>query len=170
MIKTLKYPMRYSDHKILVKVLLACICFLFSAMQCGAQFIKTSDLFQAQSSVQRGGRLNIFQDASIDTLLSRYILSKKLLGGGMEGFRIQIYRSSNRNAREESNKIRAQFMVDFPDIPSYIEYEKPGYFLVRVGNFRTRMEGTKTLYLIRRKYPDAYIVPCIISFSDLNKD
>jgi hypothetical protein len=96
-------------------------------------------------------------------------VNRLLAGGDMEGFRIQIYRNSNRNAREESNKVRAEFMIEFPDIPSYAEYAEPGYFLVKVGDFRTKLEGTKLLYLIRKKYPNAYMVPCNINFPDLNK-
>jgi hypothetical protein len=143
----------------------------FTIIACDAQtFIRTSDLFPRTSSSFRSGELNIIQPGSVDTLVSRYILANKLLNGGTEGFRIQIFRSSLRNAREESNKVRAEFMVEYPDIPSYAEYERPGYFLVRAGDFRTRMEGTKTLYLIRRKYPNAYMVPCIIKFPDPNTD
>ena len=85
------------------------------------------------------------------------------------GFRIQIYSNSNRNAREESNKVRAEFMIEFPDIPSYAKYREPGYFLIRAGDFRTKVEGTKSLYQIRRKYPNAYLVPDVINFPDLNK-
>ena len=86
----------------------------------------------------------------------------------MAGFRIQIFRSANRTAKEESNKERAEFMSEFPDIPSYKEFEKPGYFLVRVGDFRTKVEGTKLLFVVRRKFPNAYLVPDKINFPDLN--
>jgi hypothetical protein len=86
----------------------------------------------------------------------------------MEGFRIQIFRSANRNAKDESNKERAEFMSEFRDIPSYVEFEKPGYFLVRVGDFRTKVEGTKLLFIVRRKFPNAYLVPDKINFPDLN--
>jgi hypothetical protein len=145
--------------------------FLFSCLNVSdaQMFIRTSDLFPVNRSDSRGGELVIIQDQSADTLMSRYILGKKLLRGGMEGYRIQIYRSSNRNAREESNKIRAEFMMEYPDISSYAEYAEPGYFLVRAGDFRSRMEGTKWLYLVRKKYPNAYMVPCIINFPGLKK-
>ena len=151
-------------------ILLSFILF-FTIITCDAQtFIKISDLFPSTIPVPRSGELNIIQPGAVDTLVSRYILGNRLLNGGTEGFRIQIYRSSNRNAREISNKIRAEFMVEFPSMPSYAEYERPGYFLVRVGDFRTKMEGTKSLYLIRRKYPNAYMVPCIINFPDQIKN
>jgi hypothetical protein len=61
-------------------------------------------------------------------------------------------------------------MVDFPDVPSIVTYEKPGYFLVRAGNFRTKLEGTRSLYLIRKKYPNANLVPDVIIYPDLKKN
>ena len=69
--------------------------------------------------ISRSGQLKIVQDPSIDTLISRYILINENIyrdNGryGMDGFRIQIYSSSNRNAREESNKARAAFISKFP--------------------------------------------------------
>jgi hypothetical protein len=144
---------------------------LFALNICDAQiFFRTADLFRYTGPRSGSGELNIIQNLSVDTLISRYVLANRLLAGGdMEGFRIQIYRNSNRNAREESNKVRAEFMIEFPDIPSYAEYAEPGYFLVKVGDFRTKLEGTKLLYLIRKKYPNAYMVPCNINFPDLNK-
>ena len=162
--------MRYFS-KYIVKWFMSVYIFISAvSFNCKAQeFIKASYFFPVTLAEENSGRLSINQRPEIDTLLSRYILFNKFKGG-MEGYRIQIYRSSNRNAREESNKVRAQFIVDFPDIPSYIEYDKPGYFLVRVGDFRTKMEGYKTLYMIRKKYPNAYMVPCIINFPDLDNN
>ncbi len=162
--------MRYFS-KYIVKWFMSVYIFISAvSFNCKAQeFIKASYFFPVTLAEENSGRLSINQRPEIDTLLSRYILFNKFKGG-MEGYRIQIYRSSNRNAREESNKVRAQFIVDFPDIPSYIEYDKPGYFLVRVGDFRTKMEGSKTLYMIRKKYPNAYMVPCIINFPDLDNN
>lgn len=133
-------------------------------------FIRASDLFPVTKPDSKGGELNIIHDQRADTLMSRYILANRFLKGGMEGYRIQIFRNSTRTAREESNKVRADFMVLFPDITSYIEYAEPGWFLVKVGDFRTKMEGTKSLYMIRKKYPNAYLVPSIIIFPDLKKD
>jgi len=143
----------------------------FSTLTGSAQsFVKTADLFKRSDISSGPGQLTLVQDPSIDTLISRYILANRFLKGGMEGYRIQIFRNSTRTAREESNKVRADFMVSFPDITSYIEYAEPGWFLVKVGDFRTKMEGTKSLYMIRKKYPNAYLVPSIINFPDLKKD
>ena len=137
-------------------------------------FVKTSDLFKKSNKDDSTGELRIVQDPSIDTLLSRYIIAneniyKELGRFGMAGFRIQIYSSSNRNAREESNKARAAFMSKFPDIVTYPLYAEPGYFKIRAGDFRTKSEATKIFLLVSKEFPDAYLVPDIINFPDLNK-
>jgi SPOR domain len=135
-------------------------------------YVKTADLFKRPNDNSGTGQLTIAQDPALDSLISRYILmSKKVYKEkgyyGMSGYRIQIYASSNRNAREESNKARAEFMNKFPDMTSSILFQDPGYFKVRVGDFRTRSEATRLFLLISKEFPDSYIVPDIINFPDL---
>jgi len=142
---------------------------LLSADICYSQaFIKTSDLFK--SSDIHSGQLSITQDKAIDTLVSRYIMarSKTKTAGrlGMEGYRIQIYYSSVRNARDESAKTRAEFIEKFPEIPSYPAYQEPGWFIVRVGDYRTKIECYKDLMRIREEFPNAYWIPTTINFPD----
>jgi hypothetical protein len=148
--------------------------FCFSAAVLTAQpVVKTADLFRRDDPNNRMGELVINQGASLDTLISRHLLANKNLFKvnnhyGMEGFRIQIYASNNRNAREESNKTRAEFMSLFPDIVSYPLYAEPGYFKIRVGDFRTKTEAMKLFQMISKEFRDAYIVPDVINFPDLN--
>ena len=155
------------------KMLLLIIMIVLQTGLCKSQaFIKTSDLFQRPDGDK--GNLNINQDPAVDTLLSRYILASKqhrTLEGtqGMDGFRIQIYYSSVRNAREESAKARAEFINKFPNIKSYAQYQEPGYFMVRTGDYRTRTEGFRYLLMVRKKFPDAYLVPAIINFPGQDK-
>lgn len=135
--------------------------------------VRTSDLFKRDEMNNHMGQLNINQGLSLDTMISRHILANKNLFKvnnhyGMEGFRIQIYASNNRNAREESNKTRAEFMSKFPEIVSYPLYAEPGYFKIRVGDFRTKPEAMKLFQLISKEFRDAYIVPDVINFPDLN--
>jgi hypothetical protein len=134
-------------------------------------FVKTEDLLKRADNNSNTGQLNIVQDRSVDSLIYRYILmSKKTYKEksyyGMEGFRIQIYGSSNRNAREESNKARAEFMNEFPDIESYQLFADPGYFKIRVGDFRKKTDAVKLFLQISKKFPDSYIVADIINFPD----
>jgi hypothetical protein len=137
-------------------------------------FVKTSDLFRRANNNFRTGQLKINQDPAIDTLISRYILINKNLNKehgyyGMEGFRIQIYRSSVRNARDESNMAKQKFLDKFQDINSYRLYDNPGWYMVRVGDFRTKTEAIKTFLIVSKEFPNAYLVPDFINFPDLNK-
>ena len=119
------------------------IILFFSAGITAAQaFVSTSDLFKRTEGNYRAGQLKITQDHALDTLITRYILASenhKTSEGtqGMDGYRIQIYYSSVRTAREEASRARAEFLSKFPDIKSYEEYAEPGYFMVRAGDFRT---------------------------------
>ena len=106
------------------------------------------------------GGLVIDQDPAIDTLISRSILANK--EEGIQGFRIQIFLSSARNARDEADRVNAEFISKFPDMYSKVEYQEPGYFKVRVGNYRSRVEAYKDLQMIHKEFPDAYAVPATI--------
>lgn len=148
------------------------ILFIFLVVSfnlCQAQYIQsTAELLHRQDSNYQMGELNIYQEPGIDSLISRYILYNLRLNG-MDGFRIQIYNSSDKNAREESGKARAEFMTAFPDIIAYPPtFERPSYYKIRVGDYRTRIEGTKYLLMVRKVFPDAILVPDIINFPDLN--
>lgn len=156
------------------KFILVTFLFGFALSFSQAQsYVKTSELFKKQENYSYSGQLSIIQDPALDTLISRYIFGNEKLNMehshyGMEGFRIQIYSSSNRNAREESNKARAEFMIKFPDIVSYPLYAEPGYFKIRVGDFRTKAEATKTYLLVSKEFPQSYLVPDFINFPSLN--
>ncbi|HBC78067.1 MAG TPA: hypothetical protein DEO60_07330 [Bacteroidales bacterium] len=127
----------------------------------------TADLMSRRNAGLNTGELKIYQDPGIDSLIGRYILYNRKLNG-LEGFRIQIYNSSNKNAREESGKVRAEFISKFPDIVSYASFDKPSYYKIRAGNYRSRIEGTRYLLMIRKVFPDAILVPAIINFPDKN--
>lgn len=128
----------------------------------------TENLLSQHNNNSGTGRLTISQDPAIDSLIYRYILYNEKLNG-MEGFRIQIYSSSDKKAREESGKVRQEFMTKFPDIVSYASFDKPGYYKIRAGDYRSRVEGTRYLLMVRKVFPDAYLVPDIINFPDQKK-
>lgn len=152
------------------KIIFLLILIIFSLDPCNAQGrYSTAELMRRNDAGFRAGDLNIYQDRGIDTLIGRYILYNVRLNGGLEGFRIQIYNSSVKEAREEAGRKRAEFMDRFPGIASYPTFDRPSYYKIRAGDYRTRIEGTKDLLMIRKVFPDAILVPDIINFPDPNK-
>ncbi len=131
------------------------------------KLIKTEELINNNSSYG-SGRVEINQDIRVDSLLSRHILANSRIDG-INGYRIQIYGRSVRNARNEANETKAEFISLFPDIPSYLRFDPPNYFKVRVGNYRTKHDAYSDFKIIRKEFSGAYVVPDIISYPDLEE-
>ena len=110
-------------------------------------------------------RLIIVQDPAIDTLINRHILANAAKNG-VDGWRIQIYRGGHRTAGDDSNKVRARFMEDYPDISTYRTFDRPNWFKVKVGDFRTREEAATVFFDIVKKYPEAYLIRDVIAYKN----
>lgn len=110
-------------------------------------------------------RMIIVQDPAIDTLINRHILANASKQG-VDGWRIQIYRGGHRTAGDDSNKIRAQFMEDYPDLATYRTFDRPNWFKVKVGDFRTREEAAVVYFNILKKYPEAYLIRDVIGYKN----
>jgi hypothetical protein len=109
--------------------------------------------------------IQIRQDPRITDLLIRHTqINQKRRG--TDGFRLEIFFSSDSRAREQAMRVRNEFNLVFPDIPSYLLFQTPN-FKVRIGNFRNKSEALKTKAWIASKYPNAFIVKDIIQFPDL---
>ena len=109
--------------------------------------------------------LQVRQDPRITDLLMRHnqINQKR---NGTEGYRLEIFFSSENKAREQAVRVRNEFNLVFPDIASYMLFQTPN-FKVRVGDFRNKSEALKTKAHIASKYPNAFIVKDNIRFPEL---
>ena len=149
------------------KFMILSVFLLFTPLLAGAQnLIKAEDIFKG-SSPYGSGRVVIHQSSAIDSLLTRHIVGNRKYGG-FDGFRIQIYNGSHRTAREEANEANSKFISEFPDIESFMRFEPPNFFKVRVGNYRTRRDAMQDFQAIKKVFSNAYIVPDIIEFPDLD--
>jgi hypothetical protein len=77
----------------------------------------------------------------------------RLTNGEQSGYRIKIHFGD----RESANNIRTKFAASFPDLVTYEEYQQP-YFVVLVGDYRTKLEAFKTLKKVKSDFPNAFIV------------
>lgn len=86
------------------------------------------------------------------------------------GFRVQVFSSEEKNRAEELmsdavtwwetvhaevDSIRSAFPAD---LPVYIEYGAP-YYRVRLGDFLRRVRAEEAAAVIRKRFPDAWVVP-----------
>ena len=73
------------------------------------------------------------------------------------GFRIQLQSVSGPNAKESIFKLQSEFLSIYPDLDSYANWSSPNWVL-RVGNYRTRLEASQTLENLKTDYPAAFIL------------
>ncbi len=146
------------------KVLLAILSLLLLPLSLSAQGgISVLEIMNEGLPRYEAERLVIVQDPAIDTLIARHIISNASKEG-VDGWRIQIYRGGHRTASDDANRVRARFMEDYPDIRTYLVFDRPNWFKVKVGDYRTREEAATVFFNIQQKYPDAYLIRDVIAF------
>ncbi len=158
--------MRSRNRELLRSLLLVMVLTLILPLSLAAQKgLGVEELMNDGRPRYQADNLIINQDPAIDTLISKHILMNASKDG-VDGWRIQIYRGGHRTANEDSNKVRARFMEDYPDIPTYRTFDRPNWFKVKVGDFRTREEAAKVFFDVVNKYPDAYLIRDVIAFKN----
>lgn len=150
--------------KSIVLALVLCMSFSASYAQADSLAKTTNDIF-IDIENHSNGRITFFQNDSIHNLVLKHIASNRQKSK-ISGYRIRIYSNLGTDARKESQRIRANFYENFPEIPVYLKYDSP-YFKVYVGDFRTKIEAIKSLKKIKRKYPSAFVVPDQINYPEL---
>ncbi len=100
-------------------------------------------------------QVTVVADPAIDSLVAKHIRINEE-GKGFPGFRVQIFSDSGNGARERANEKRSQFVSKYPDVPAYLDFNNPN-FIVRVGDFRTKLEARNFLNSINVEFPYAFV-------------
>ncbi|MDK2977943.1 MAG: hypothetical protein PWP52_657 [Bacteroidales bacterium] len=127
----------------------------------------TNILSRIEKNEPGSGDVTISQDIRVSNLIYNHIEQNKRKAG-VPGYRIRIFNDIGSDARENSQKVKADFFDKFPDIPVYREYDNP-YFKVYVGDFRTKIDAMKKFKRIKHYFPAAFIVPDEINYPSLEE-
>ncbi len=86
---------------------------------------------------------------------------KKLTGSiySVSGFRICIYSGANR---AQAIQIKQDYIKTNSTFKNYISYNRP-YYRIKVGDFENKKIAAKELKKIVLTYPNAFIVPDIVT-------
>ena len=112
------------------------------------------------------GSLEVIQDERIEALLEKDKRIKEEQKT-ISGYRVQLFSGSGANVREEANKIKADFLKNYDETPSYVFYDQPTW-KTRVGDFRTKLEAEQFLMQIQEDFPNSFVVPDDINFPELD--
>jgi hypothetical protein len=115
----------------------------------GIQFVNAQDSLNVNTS----NNYTIYQDEKITELIEKYVEFNRKREF-TDGYRIQV---TYTNVRDEVYQSKGAMYKQFPELPSYVEYEQP-YYKLRIGDFKTRLDATYYLQQVIVLYPGAFIV------------
>lgn len=98
--------------------------------------------------------LTISADPRIDVLADRFNKTHEI-----RGYRIQIISSSRK---EPAKKELSKFVAGNQNIQAYEIYQQP-FFIIKVGDFLTKLEAEKFHMEIEEEFPGSFILPDIIT-------
>lgn len=127
--------------------------------QNGNDSIQFSSFYQnitSKNTLSNQGKVSIIQDTAIIKLIEKHVAINKA-DIKLTGWRIQIYNSSGKEARDEANEVRNKFMNTYSDIKAYLIYQPP-FFKIRVGDYRTKADAFAMYKTLLSVYPLSYLV------------
>jgi len=153
--------------KIFLSILILLSAFAASAqkdtLQSSEKFIKR---LTEKPKKDNKGAIVINESDEINSIVHKYArISKK--DDYIYGWRIQIYYSSDKDARDKCNKIKTKFLKNHPDIKAYTIYQPP-VFRIRVGDFRTKYEAFQLYKELLPLFPVSYLVQDKINLPKLD--
>jgi len=140
-----------------MKKILFLIPILLMCMLATAQVPESDSLTTSAREQDIFRKINIKQDQEMIDLVKLHI-RRNQQGGLIPGFRVEIFFSSELNARQKASQIKSEFLNTYPGYNVYITYVSPD-FKVRVGDFRTKNEALRVMNEINDKFPRAFVVP-----------
>ena len=108
--------------------------------------------FLGQKSFSQESKVAVSQDPKFEQLLNekRKINSSITIN---DRYKIQIFNGDSEN----SKKTLMDFKKENKNLDATIVFSTPAY-KVWVGNFKTRIEAEKNLELLKKKFPNAFLI------------
>ncbi len=118
--------------------------------------VTATDALERLQQREMNGQVMIRMDSLILENYKKHLVHNSK-NRGIEGYRIRIFSDIGQGAKDEQMRVRARFLSLHPQIAIYPDYED-SYYKVYVGDFRTRRDALKILDIVRKDFPDAFIV------------
>ncbi len=99
------------------------------------------------------GRVEVVADPRLEKMEQSFIKNNKR-DQENDGFRIQV---SQATERAGILKMQADLTKKYPEMKWYVEFQQP-YFRLRAGDFRNRFEALGSVALLKKEFPQAYLV------------
>ena len=102
-----------------------------------------------------GGSTVIDQSDQVKSSFERYIASRR--GSKHNGYKILVYSSNSKEARGASSSIASSLKSKYPHLNVYRSFKTP-FFMVHIGDFRTKVDAMKIVGEISSTYRQAKVI------------
>lgn len=115
---------------------------------------------------QQGAKVGVVEDRSTYNAVVA-VEAQRVGKSSVVGFRVVLFYDDAQYAEERANEIMEELKKDYPEINSYLVYEKP-YFKVSVGDCLTEEEAIMMRNMFIDKYTGAFIRRDNITLKELS--
>lgn len=142
------------------KLIVSAFSLIISALSIQAQEDKLAKTLPLLESNNQKSEDSTRVSYKIDPMVERYLEFTDSIDQAKlknSGYRIQIISFSGPGAKENATKSQTDFLKLYDKTSSYTKWDYPNW-VVRVGDFRTKLEALEFHLRIRELYPASYIV------------
>jgi hypothetical protein len=125
---------------------------IFAALALPSAYSQTKEnIFAAMKTpdTQTGAKVTFVQDDAIEAMLLKKNTTN-VKGGTV--YRIQVFSSNQRTAKNDATYIERQLRAKFPNENVHVDYASP-FWKVRIGEFATREDASKFIQELKAALP-----------------
>ena len=131
---------------------------ILSSVLVAQERTQEQDIFAQITTQSSGGQVTITQPNWLRALVGKTFYAP---GSIITGYRIQVYTSNMRGAKQEAYRLASQLRSAAPELSSYVTYSAP-FWKLSLGDYTSRLEARQQLNALRASHPrlmrEAYIV------------
>lgn len=131
---------------------------ILSSVLVAQERTQEQDIFAQITTQSSGGQVTITQPNWLRALVGKTFYAP---GSIITGYRIQVYTSNMRGAKQEAYRLAGQLRYAAPELSSYVTYNAP-FWKLSLGDYTSRLEARQQLNALRASHPrlmrEAYIV------------
>ena len=113
-------------------------------------------------------QVEVIADGRLQTILEKHVEYNRMTKT-IKGFRIKVATFTGEGAKDEAFLLKNELLGVFTQIRTYVIFDEP-YFVVKLGDFPTRLDAYVVLMQIKSKLPTALIIQDYINAPVINED
>jgi len=113
-------------------------------------------------------QVEVVADGRLQTILEKHVEYNRM-AQTTKGFRIKVATYTGEGAKNNAFNLKSNLLKAYPRLRSYVIFDEP-YFVVKLGDFTTKLDAYATFIEIKNQIPTALIIQDHINMPIINED